>query len=424
MATCAICWNTATASALRGHDGGLRAAKVYQCAICGTFEITDHQEVNGRSLSADQRYLLSAITRNATEEGRTVELTTKSTERLLDTTRWPTPTQQNMLFLGYIERKAAKRGDAVPVNHKTDYPLFFAKGEEEVNSIARDLLSSGRGGFIKRTDTSALPHYRLTMEAYEELERTRATPVTPHAPGRPPDALTGLSDRGTFDIDLAAAVDLALKSGSPLALVWMDTDNFKKINDKHTHAKGDDVLRGLAQRLQGATAYKGTTYRWGGDEMAAILPNHSLNEAVAVAERIRLAVSGSPIAGIAVTVSVGVAVHPDHAADGEALCKAADTAAYDAKRLGRDLVRWPNAPEPTPVPELAAVAVKQPQGNQLPDGWAESAQRAHFQGKVVICPRDGARMKAQETSGIGEAGGVFFYCGLCGLEVNIKGRPV
>jgi len=423
METCPVCWNSAQASALHAPEGGLRAAKLFDCEICGRYEITDHQAVNGKSLEANERYLLSAITRTATEEGRQrVVLTTTTTPELLNT-NWPSATQQATLFLAYLDRKAKTRGDAAPVNHKTDYPLFFAKGREEVDFIARELINAG---YIKRTDVSALPHYAMTMKGYEELERRRAKPTMPEPPSRPPDAVTGLPGKGAFETDFPRFVAQAEKTRQPLAFLMIDADHFKKVNDKHGHAKGDEVLRELAQRIHAAVSSKGTAYRWGGEEIAALLPNHSLNEALAVGERIRVSIAASPMAEVAVTVSVGVAVLPDHATDGASLFKAADAAVYDAKDRGRDCVRFHGEPEPRPdePPKPHVPPRKQPSPDQLPDGWIEAARLAHFRGEIVRCPNDEAILSAQETSGFGEAGGVFFRCKRCGLEVNVEGPAV
>ena len=424
METCPLCWNSATASETRGPDGGLRAAKIFDCERCGRFEITEEQQSNSLSLPTDERSLLSAITRNATEAGgAAIVLTTQTARQLFETTPWPTAEQQNALFLDYLARKAKQRLDSVPVNHKTDYPLFFAKGERDVSGIARELIE---GGFIQRTDTSAIPRYRLTAKGRQELDRLRAKPATATSPTRPPDALTGLPDKGTFETDFTRSVAEA-EPARPLALLMIDADHFKKVNDTHGHAKGDEVLRELAQRLQAAVSGKGTAYRWGGEEMAALLPNHSLYEAVAVAERIRSSVAASPVAEVAVTVSIGVAVLPDHATDGAWLFKAADAAVYDSKKRGRNLVRYHGEPEPQadapPAPHVTPR--KQPSPHQLPDGWIEEARLAHFRGEVVRCPRDGAILKVERTSGFGPAlGRVHFLCLSCGLSAQADGTSV
>jgi diguanylate cyclase (GGDEF)-like protein len=168
--------------------------------------------------------------------------------------------------------------------------------------------------------------------------------------------LTGLPDKGAFQSDLLALVAEATKSGLPLALLMIDADHLKRVNDMHSLAKGDEVLRELAERLQAAMTGKGTAYRWGGEEVTALLPNHTLNEALAVAERIRASVAALPVADVAVTVSIGVAVLPDHAPDGGTLFKAADAAVFDAKKQGRNLVRYHGERAPSRARLLVVVA--------------------------------------------------------------------
>jgi diguanylate cyclase (GGDEF)-like protein len=120
--------------------------------------------------------------------------------------------------------------------------------------------------------------------------------------------------------------------------VMADIDHFKKINDRHGHPVGDAVLREVASRLLRVVEGKGLAFRYGGEEYAVILPNHSLDEALAVAERVRTAVEAEQAAGVSVTSSYGVAIVPSHASTVDTWLKAADDALYDAKRLGRNLV--------------------------------------------------------------------------------------
>jgi diguanylate cyclase (GGDEF)-like protein len=338
---------------------------------------------------------------------------------LIASTPWPSHEEQDSLFLAHLARKAKARSEAVAVDHRADYPVFFAKGEPDVNGIVRDLV---RAGHIE-PDTSiasVLPRYRITPEGRQRL---KAPPSAgPTTPTRPPDALTGLSDKGTFEADFPELIAAAQQAGQPLALLMIDADHFKRVNDTHGHAKGDKVLRELAQRLQTVVGGKGTAYRWGGEEMAALLPNHSLYEALAVAERIRNSVATSPVAEVPVTVSIGVAVLPDHATDGASLFDAADAAVYDAKERGRDCVRHHDKPEPQPnAPPTPHVARKLPAPDHVSDEWVEAARLAHFRGEKTRCPKDQAILKAEEDSQIGKVGGVCFDCPLCGFHAEAEG---
>lgn len=168
MATCPLCWNTADAQLLAGESGGVKSAHLFECKTCGRFVAGWVLQQTKESYSLDRRYLLSALTRTATEEGRTLELTIDSARELLDSTARPSNDEQDAIFLRYIARKETRRGDSVPVDHRTDYPLFFAKGSRELDEIASELV---RAGFVQRTDASAVPHYRLTREGRAELQR-------------------------------------------------------------------------------------------------------------------------------------------------------------------------------------------------------------------------------------------------------------
>jgi diguanylate cyclase (GGDEF)-like protein len=130
-------------------------------------------------------------------------------------------------------------------------------------------------------------------------------------------------------------------SDRPLALIMLDVDNFKRVNDLHGHQQGDRVLRECARVVRASARQGDHTGRYGGEELAIVLPDTSGREAVRVAERIRRAVAALslplPDGGtLAVTASLGVAGLPDCAGDREALVAAADAALYTAKHAGKD----------------------------------------------------------------------------------------
>lgn len=151
------------------------------------------------------------------------------------------------------------------------------------------------------------------------------------------DELTGLANRRQMDQRLAEALDgLNATQQSPCALLLLDVDSFKEINDTLGHAAGDLVLQHVGPLLTAQVRAGDTVARLGGDEFAILLgPGTNLAGAVAVAERIRRQV-GEPvrIAGVVLTVSVsiGIAMCPDHAGTRDELLRAADSAMYRAKR--------------------------------------------------------------------------------------------
>lgn len=153
------------------------------------------------------------------------------------------------------------------------------------------------------------------------------------------DPLTGLANRRQFDEDLATNVARAARYGRPLALLMLDLDHFKQINDTYGHPRGDEVLQDVAGILARDLRGVDTAYRYGGEELCVLMPETSTDEAAGFAERIRLQVETSfPWATRSpVTLSAGVAELPA-GGDAPTLVGAADRALYVAKRNGRNRV--------------------------------------------------------------------------------------
>jgi diguanylate cyclase (GGDEF)-like protein len=149
------------------------------------------------------------------------------------------------------------------------------------------------------------------------------------------DPLTGLANHRAFQERLAAEVSRARRSGEPLALVMIDLDHFKRVNDTHGHQAGDAVLREVAGRLMACARREDLCARVGGEELAWLLPATGTEAAMAAAERLRAAIGGTPFpAAGRQTASLGVAgLGPGGA---PALVRDADAALYRAKASGRD----------------------------------------------------------------------------------------
>jgi diguanylate cyclase (GGDEF)-like protein len=159
------------------------------------------------------------------------------------------------------------------------------------------------------------------------------------------DDLLPVLRRKMFDRDLTAVSGAASKS-EPASLLVLDLDRFKSVNDTYGHQVGDEALVDCAKAIGRRCRYKGQVYRYGGEEIAVLLPNFTASEAVALAESIRSEIERSTISSkqLSITVSIGVATTPDHATDAVQLLQAADEALYTAKRLGRNLVRIAGEP--------------------------------------------------------------------------------
>lgn len=192
--------------------------------------------------------------------------------------------------------------------------------------VMKELLARLRNGLMLR---------RLQAELEEknrELARLAAT-----------DGLTGLPNRRSFDRNLEREIQGAKRYDDPLALVLMDVDEFKAVNDRFGHEVGDEVLREIAARLRDACRAGDNVARIGGEEFGLILTRTTAEGAACVAERTRGTISDRIVATSAgeltVTISAGVAAAGgDLGFDPQELFRAADEALYASKREGRNRV--------------------------------------------------------------------------------------
>jgi diguanylate cyclase (GGDEF)-like protein/PAS domain S-box-containing protein len=164
------------------------------------------------------------------------------------------------------------------------------------------------------------------------------------------DHLTGVANRRAFFEAAELELDRNRRAPRPTALILVDADHFKRINDRHGHAGGDAVLRHLGKTLSATFRQVDVVARVGGEEFAVLLPSTGLDAAAAVAERLRALVAGGSVefegARIALTISAGVAVCDGEALGLDGLMQRADQALYAAKAAGRDRVeRWRAAPD-------------------------------------------------------------------------------
>jgi diguanylate cyclase (GGDEF)-like protein len=167
------------------------------------------------------------------------------------------------------------------------------------------------------------------------------------------DAKTGLLSAVAWQREAAIQVTRAVRTKIPVAVAMVDIDHFKRVNDTYGHLAGDAVLAGVAAALNGGLREYDLAGRFGGEEFSLLLPDTDVDEAVRVAERLRLILSRIAIPaqagdgeGSHITVSIGVAVLAPGLNDLTDLLAAADAALYRAKRAGRNLVRLAGAPPP------------------------------------------------------------------------------
>lgn len=157
------------------------------------------------------------------------------------------------------------------------------------------------------------------------------------------DSLTGLANRRHLDEQLKRVVAETDRFGGTCSLILVDLDHFKEVNDQHGHDAGDTVLKHVAQVLGDAVRTVDLCARYGGEEIAVLLPQTSQQGAYELAERLRVTLESRPAShrgeGIPITASFGVATYPVPVPYGDWLLPASDKALYEAKASGRNCVR-------------------------------------------------------------------------------------
>ncbi|GAA4352702.1 diguanylate cyclase [Angustibacter luteus] len=211
-------------------------------------------------------------------------------------------------------------------------PLVVGSRVVGVLDLELDDLTPLTDGAIEVLET-------LAVHSATALEAARLHEDASHASEH--DALTQLANRRRLDADLALECERSARYARPLAFVMLDLDHFKRVNDEHGHARGDQVLQAVADVLTAALRASDTAYRYGGEELAIILRESDLSAAIEVAERLRERIETvfSAPGEVAVTASFGVAELGPRTAMPSAIVAAADEALYEAKRGGRNQVR-------------------------------------------------------------------------------------
>ncbi|HEX6536308.1 MAG TPA: sensor domain-containing diguanylate cyclase [Gemmatimonadaceae bacterium] len=235
----------------------------------------------------------------------------------------------------------------------SDYPLFGpAEPARAVRSIiVVPLQHDGRSlgaVAVEGEDEKQLTHVEasllLLLASVSAVALTSARAFETVREQSKRDALTGLGNRRTFDDELRKQVDDSDRYGQPFSLVLADIDHFKRVNDEHGHAAGDAVLVAVARALERGVRAFDLAARYGGEELAVVLPRTPLAAAREVAERLRRTVEGLEIEvergkRLRVTMSFGVACYPESTPTSGKLFALADEALYAAKGAGRNCVR-------------------------------------------------------------------------------------
>jgi diguanylate cyclase (GGDEF)-like protein len=200
--------------------------------------------------------------------------------------------------------------------------------------------------------------------------------------------------RRYFDARIEEEIERSKRYGTPFSVVMMDVDNFKNLNDEHGHLIGDRVLRAISNVVKAQMRGVDTAARYGGEEVALILPRTDMLNAYNVGERIRSAIAdqrvttdSEPPKVVSVTASLGIASFPESKAEnGEDLVRLADRALYRAKKTGKNRVElfWsddtgPRAPSEPPDEIVADPSLDLDRSERfarVDDDHAESASSA------------------------------------------------
>jgi diguanylate cyclase (GGDEF)-like protein len=210
--------------------------------------------------------------------------------------------------------------------------LSIARHLDEFSREEEELLEYLAGQAVVSIENASL---------HETVERQAVT-----------DELTGLANARAFHSILEREIERSRRFQSPLGLVMVDLDHFKRVNDEHGHQQGDEVLASVAAVLRDFSRDIDAPARYGGEELAVVLPQTDSEGAALLAERMREAVERLQVPRVGgpgflrVTASFGVAAVPDSAGDKDELVAAADAALYRAKRGGRNRVE---RAEPVPA---------------------------------------------------------------------------
>jgi diguanylate cyclase (GGDEF)-like protein/PAS domain S-box-containing protein len=260
--------------------------------------------------------------------------------------RWLRANRKLLEIVGYTEEelRGMHVSDLVtPEDWQIDAPLLRALADGELETSSREkryLCKDGRRVWVKATVTAMQPdgsHASLVAVVEDISQRKQFEEELMHLARH--DALTGLANRTLLLDRVAQAIAQARRSGNQVAMLFLDLDRFKTINDSLGHDAGDRVVVEVGRRLKQAVRDADTVARFGGDEFVVLLPELPTEDiAAALAQKILNALFEPMLIHgheVAPACSVGISLYPRDGADGKVLLKNADAALYQAKAMGR-----------------------------------------------------------------------------------------
>jgi diguanylate cyclase (GGDEF)-like protein len=207
--------------------------------------------------------------------------------------------------------------------------------QEIISHMQRLNRILGRNVGVAVASLDYLSNVRDTLSEPKIIEEHKSKFV---AEATTKDVLTSLYLREVFDVFLKKEVDEANRKNSQLSLLMVDIDDFKEINDTYGHLTGDIVLKKIGSAIHQSVRQMDLAVRYGGEEMAIIMPNTDIENATQIGERIRQKIEKLPFEKFTVTVSMGVSEIDKHVNTPEMLIKAADMALYTAKAKGKNCI--------------------------------------------------------------------------------------
>jgi diguanylate cyclase (GGDEF)-like protein len=234
-------------------------------------------------------------------------------------------TRVERITIREVARMLSQMGDGLP--------LILVGNQEASTELRKETLASGAFDYFQLPGEIGLLVLRAAqlVKLQQTLERLRSEADL--------DSLTGLANRRRFRTALKREVERWRRYGVPCALLLLDIDHMKAINDRFGHPTGDLVIRQIGKVLTQVSRDNDTPARLGGEEFALLLANISSDKAALAAERLRQALAAQPLPDVgSISVSIGVAACPFHANSERSLYAASDRALYVAKNEGRNRV--------------------------------------------------------------------------------------
>jgi diguanylate cyclase (GGDEF)-like protein/PAS domain S-box-containing protein len=325
----------------RGAQDYLLKQRLDGYSLCKALESMVERTANAEALFAQQE--LAQVMLNSIGDA-VLSVNTAGAVTYLNTvaesmTGWPVaeaaarPLEEVLRILSGITR--------TPVPH----PLLAAMDQNRALGLTPDCVLIRRDGSESGIEDSAAPiHDRNgqvtgAVMVFRDVTKSRALALRTAYLAQH-DALCGLANRALLNDRLSHAIMAADRHGGKLAVLFVDVDRFKHINDSFGHSIGDRLLQSVAQRLLACVRSSDTVGRFGGDEFVVVLSEVSHGEDAAIsAEKLLVALSqpyNIDAHSLHVTASIGIAVYPDDGLDAETLLRNSDISMYQAKQTGRN----------------------------------------------------------------------------------------